>query len=202
MTFGGGKIVTYQDRRISDMGSVTTGLVVKRKQAEFAKDILKTYQMLTLKSFDQDGWLNTEELEIFESTEILDDKYLTQEGDVILRLSYPNTAIVIDRAHQGFLIPSLFAVIRLETSILLPEYLSIYLNSDKMKRFYAKSAIGSAIQIIKTSMVKDLILKVPSLQRQQRVVEINKLILKEKELLSRLIKEKAKLHNAIMNKLM
>lgn len=158
--------------------------------------------MLTLKSFEQDGWLNVEELEEFESNEMLDDKYLTQEGDVIVRLSYPNTAIVIDKDHIGLLIPSLFTVIRLETDILIPEYLSIYLNSDKMKRYYAKRLIGSAIQIIKTSMLRDVVVMFPDINQQKKVVEINKLILKEKKLLSQLIEEKNKYHKAIINKMM
>lgn len=195
--------MNFEKRKIGDIASITTGLVVKRKQAELPEEAIKKYKMLTLKSFEQDGWLNTEELEDFESNEILDDKYLTQEGDVIVRLSYPNTAIVIDnKDNVGLLIPSLFTVIRLETDILIPEYLSIYLNSDKMKRFYAKRLIGSAIQIIKTSMLRDVVVRFPNINQQKKVVEINKLILKEKKLLSKLIEEKNKYHKSIINKML
>lgn len=191
----------FEERRIGDLASVTTGLVVKRKQAELPEEIVTTYNMLTLKSFEQDGWLNTNELETFESSEHLDHKYLTKEGDVVIRLSHPNTAIIIDRKQEGYLFPSLFAVIRLGTNALLPEYLSIYLNSDVMKRFYVKSAIGSAIQIIKTSMLKDAVIRFPSLERQVKVVELNRLIAREKKLLSELAAEKSKYHNAIINKM-
>lgn len=195
--------MNFEKRKIGDIASITTGLVVKRKQAKLPEETIKKYKMLTLKSFEQDGWLNTEELEDFESNEILDDKYLTQEGDVIVRLSYPNTAIVIDnKDNVGLLIPSLFTVIRLETDILIPEYLSIYLNSYKMKRFYAKRLIGSAIQIIKTSMLRDVVVRFPNIKQQKKVVEINKLILKEKKLLSKLIEEKNKYHKSIINKML
>ncbi len=194
--------MNFEKRKIGDIASITTGLVVKRKQAELPEEAKKKYKMLTLKSFEQDGWLNVEELEDFESNEILDDKYLTQEGDVIVRLSYPNTAIVIDKDNVGLLIPSLFTVIRLETDILIPEYLSIYLNSDKMKRYYSKRLIGSAIQIIKTSILRNVIVRFPDINQQKKVVEINKLILKEKKLLSKLVEEKAKYHKAIINKML
>ncbi|MFZ3171814.1 MAG: restriction endonuclease subunit S [Carboxydocellales bacterium] len=193
--------MSFEQRKVGDIASVTTGLVVKRKQAELPEDIIEKYQMLTLKSFDQDRWLNTAELEMFSANEILDNKYLTQEGDVIFRLSHPNTAIMIDKAHVGYLISSLFAVIRLKTNLLIPDYLNIYLNSDQMKRFYAKGAIGSTIQIIKTSMLKDVLVRFPSLEQQQKLVEVNRLIAKERELLLQLVAEKAKYHNEIINKL-
>lgn len=190
----------FEEQKIGDLASVTTGLVVKRKQAELPEDIVARYKMLTLKSFEQEG-LNTDELEIFDCSEQLDHKYLTKEGDIVIRLSHPNTAIIIDREQEGYLIPSLFAVIRLGTNALLPEYLSIYLNSDLMKRFYVKGAVGSTIQIIKTSMLKDLVIRFPSLERQLKVVELNRLIVKEKKLLSELVAEKSKYHNAIINKM-
>lgn len=138
-----------QKIKIGEVGSITTGLVVKRKQAELSERVIQTYKMLTLKSFEQDGWLNTQELEIFQSSEVLDDKYLTQEGDVIIRLSYPYASIVINKEHAGFLISSLFVVVRLGRNDLLPDYLSIYLNSESMKRYYSKSAIGSTFKSLK-----------------------------------------------------
>ncbi|MHB8170755.1 MAG: restriction endonuclease subunit S [Thermincolia bacterium] len=193
--------MNFEKRRIGDMGSITTGLVVKRKQAELPEDIFKKYKMLTLKSFDQHGLLNIEDLETFESNELLDDKYLTQEGDVIVRLSHPNTAILVAKGQVGYLIPSLFVVIRLETHILLPGYLNIYLNSDLMKKFYAKTAVGSTIQIIKTSMLKDVMVRFPSIEQQQQIVEVYRLISKEKALLSQMVIEKSKYHNSIINKL-
>lgn len=191
----------FHNIKISDIGSITTGLVVKRKEAEIAEHTVKSYKMLTLKSFEPDGWLNSEELEDFNSAEELDDKYLCKEGDVIIRLSYPHTAIAIGKEHEGYLISSLFVIVRLATDYLNPEYLSIYLNSENMKRFYAKSAIGSAIQIIKTSMLKDIAVSFPELEKQKQVIKLNRLIIKEKVLLNKLIEEKTKYNREIINNL-
>lgn len=191
----------FQNIKISDIGSITTGLVVKRKEAESPVHTVKSYKMLTLKSFEPDGWLNTEELEVFQSAVELDDKYLTRKGDVIIRLSYPHTAIVIGKEQEGYLIPSLFVIVRLDIDYLNPEYLSIYLNSENMKRFYAKRAIGSAIQIIKTSMLKEIIVSFPEMEKQKKIVEFNRLIIKEKILLTRLMEEKTKYNKEIINSL-
>ena len=195
-------ILTLLERKLSDLATITTGLVIKRKQAEPDKKVATSYKMLTLKSFDQNGFLNSDDLEIFESSEVLDDKYLTQSGDVIVRLSSPNTAIMIDDIHEGLLIPSLFVVIRLNTDEIMPEYLKIYLNSDHMKKYYAKSSIGSAIQIIKTGMLREVAVRFPSLDRQEMIIKIDRLVSKEKILLEQLLEEKSKYHDAIINKML
>ena len=96
------------------------------------------YRMLTLKSFEQTGELNVDELETFYSDSPLELKYLTQKNDVIIRLSTPNTAINIKDGQEGLLIPSLFVVVRLKSNCILPEYLSIFLNSEHVKTLYAK----------------------------------------------------------------
>lgn len=187
--------------KLSHIASIGSGLVVKRKQALNDTQIVKQYRMLTLKSFQQSGWLNIDELEDFQSNEELDKKYLTQKGDVIVRLSNPNTAIAISKNDTGILIPSLFAIIRLESHEVLADYLSIFLNSDYMKRIYTKRSVGSTIQIIKTSMLKDVGIELKSIENQKKVVELNTLIVKEKKLLEQLLEEKTKLHNLIINKI-
>lgn len=194
--------MSFEIIKIDDIANVMTGLVVKRKEAEILENTVKSYKMLTLKSFDQGGWLNTDELDTFDSTEELDDKYLTQLGDVIIRLSFPHTAISIDLNNEGLLIPSLFSVIRSKKNTILPEFLSIYLNSDVMKKFYEKTSIGSTIQIIKTSMLKELILSCPCLERQKKIVEVNLLIFKERRLLDNLVNQKITYHREVLTQLL
>jgi len=194
-------IVIQEKVKLGDVASIVSGLVVKRKQALNSGDGIKTYQMLTLKSFEPDGWLNSDELDLFESSEELENKYLTQIGDIIIRLSSPYTAITIDEKSSGLLIPSLFAIIRVESNSILSEYLGGYLNSSNIKKTYVKSAVGTAIQIIKTSMLKELEIPLQAIEKQRQIVEVNQLIVKERILLEKLINEKQKYYEAILNKL-
>ncbi len=184
--------------KLGEIASISSGLVVKRKQAIDSNEVVNEYRMLTLKSFEQAGWLNTNEFEVFESNEELDEKYLTKLGDVIVRLSSPYTAVVIDEENIGVLIPSLFVVIRMAIDNVLPGYLSIFLNSEIVKKIYAKCSIGSTIQVIKTSMLKDTTVIIKNTEEQRKIIELNSLILKERILLERLREEKTKYHNAIL----
>lgn len=196
-----GNIVVFETKKLGDIAKINTGLVVKRKQAGLSEEVFANYKMLTLKSFEQEGWLNENELDYFDSIEQLGSKYLTCKGDVVIRLSYPNKAIAINKDNEGILIPSLFAVIRLSDSTILPDYLSIYLNSDEMKEFYAKTVIGSAIQIIKTSLLNEVIVKAPDIETQQKVIELYTLMRKEKVLLEELMEEKARYNKTVLRKL-
>ena len=159
--------------KLGEIASISSGLVVKRKQAIDSNEVVNEYRMLTLKSFEQAGWLNTNEFEVFESNEELDEKYLTKLGDVIVRLSSPYTAVVIDEENIGVLIPSLFVVIRMAIDNVLPGYLSIFLNSEIVKKIYAKCSIGSTIQVIKTSMLKDTTVIIKNTEEQRKIIELN-----------------------------
>lgn len=188
--------------KLGNIASISTGLVVRRKQANKTQKVVKTYKILTLKSFEVGGWLNVDELEVFHSTEDLDDKYLTREGDVIVRLSNPNTAITIDSVNEGYVVPSLFVVIRLETQELLAGYLGILLNSESTKKLYAKSSVGSTIQTIKTSFFKDVVINIKSKVSQIQAIEINELIEQECMLLEKLIEQKKLYHKGIIQEFM
>lgn len=187
--------------KLGDVANILTGIVVKRKQADLSDDTIKKYNILTLKSFDYDGLLNIDELDSFDSIEMIDDKYITKKGDVIIRLSYPNTAISI-KNEIGLLIPSLFAVIRLISKSILPEYLSLYLNSDAMRKFYSINSVGSVVKIVKTSALRDIELDVPEIMRQKKVIELYDLMIKEKRLYEDLKNEKTKYNNEIIKKLL
>lgn len=188
-------------KKIGEIASVSTGLVINRKQANKYEKPLKKYKMLTLKSFSMQGWLNKDELEIFDSAQIIDKRYLTQKGDIIIRLSNPHTAITIDKESIGILVPSLFVIMRVFTNDILPEYLNLLLNSDTTKRFYAVNSIGSTIQIIKASALKEIKILLPSLEHQRKTVELYLLMYKEGKLLYELMNSKEKQNKVIMEKL-
>lgn len=187
--------------KLGDISDISTGLVLSRKQAQ-EHNAVKKYKLLTVKSIDEGGWINGDELDEYFSIEELDSKYLTQEGDNIIRLSQPNTVVTIDKSNVGIVISSLFAYIRLKTELILPGYLSILMNSDKLRMFLERNSYGSSIKTINTSALKDLNLKVLPIEEQKRIIELHKLILKEKFLLRKLMREKNDYHNELINRML
>ena len=157
------------------------------------------YRMLTLKSFEPMGWVNEGELGVFFSKEKLENKYLTNEGDIIIRLTTPYTAICINDKQEGLVIPSNFAIIRLKEQICIPEFVALFLNSEIIEKKFFKSSISTTIPLIKTKHLREIDISDIPLAVQQKIVELNQLQVKEKILLSCLMKEKDKLAKASIN---
>lgn len=186
---------------IINISEVQTGLVLVRKRADANDKDTHKYHMLTLKSFEPQGVLNEHELDIFFSKEKLEKKYLTNKGDVIIRLTAPYTAICINDMQEGLVIPSNFAIIRVKEPKFIPEFIALFLNSEIIGKKFFKSAISTTIPLIKTTHLRDVDIPEKTLEMQKKIVELNQLQVKEKILLSHLMEEKDKLAKASINKI-
>jgi restriction endonuclease S subunit len=157
--------------------------------------------MLTLKSFEPQGFLNERELDVFFSKENLEKKYLTNKGDIIVRLTTPYTAICINDKQEGLVIPSNFAIIRLKEQTYIPEFVALFLNSEIIEKKFFKSSISTTIPLIKTKHLREIDISDIPLDTQKKIVELNQLQMKEKMLLSCLMEEKEKFAKASINKI-
>ena len=119
---------------------VKTGLVLARKAAEPDADAKYEYKQINMKSIKADGSIAMEELESYSSLEELGDNYLTQTGDIVVKLTSPNTAVFITEEWANLVVSSHFCIIRMASPDLLAEYVHWYLNSD-----FAKSASSTRL---------------------------------------------------------
>ncbi len=186
---------------LKNISGVQTGLVLVRKKAQNTDENKYIYSRLTLKSFEPQGWLNERELDVFLSKEKLENKYITKKGDIILRLTAPYTAICINDNQEGLVIPSNFAIIRLKEQKFIPEFISLFLNTEIIEKNFIKLAISTTIPLIKTTHIKDIDVPEKSYNIQRNLVELNQLYVKEKILLSKLVNEKERLVKASINKI-
>ena len=81
---------------LSDIAVVKTGVVLPRKQAKTQNEVIATYKQLNLKAINSNGSICVDELEEFLANEKLRAEYLTQPKDIIVRLTMPYTAVLID----------------------------------------------------------------------------------------------------------
>ena len=76
---------------LGELASVRSGLVLARKESR--EPTPYCYNLLTLRSIHPDGSIAQEDLSVFHASEPLKAEYLTQPGDIIVRLTTPYTAI-------------------------------------------------------------------------------------------------------------
>lgn len=187
--------------KLGEIAIIKTGLVLTRKKATIKYEIKNTYKLITLKNIEDNGAFNEEPFEPFESNDQLDEGYFTEEGDILVKLSYPHTTVHIDKSKSGLLVPSYFAIIKLITSNYIPEYITWYLNSDKAKKELIKSQTGTAMSTTNKTILSSIDIKKIPIEDQKRIGKIQELYLKERKLLDRLIEEKEKYYKAVTNKL-
>lgn len=187
--------------KLGNIAEIRTGLVLVRKKASVEYEVKKTYRLITLKNINDKGVFNKEDFEIFESNDELNKEYFTEKGDILIRLSAPYTTINIDKKTAGLLVPSYFSIIKLKTQKYIPEYITWYLNSDKVKRELIRSQTGTAMSTTNKTIISSIDIKEVPIEEQERIAKIHELYLRERNLLNSLIKEKEQYYKGITDKL-
>lgn len=187
--------------KLGQIATIRTGMVLTRKKAQIWEETQGTYNLITLKNIEEGRGFSKAPWEEFASIEKLNGNHFTAAGDILVRLSFPNTAVCINEGRKGLLIPSSFAVIKLKTGGFIPEYIAWYLNSGQVKREYLKFQTGTAMATTNTKILSQLEIKAIPKEDQKLVARLQKLFFREKELLHKLEEEKEKLYKAVLQRL-
>ena len=184
--------------KLGNIATVRSGLVLSRKQAREPSDI--RYPLLNLRSINPGGYIEADQLDVFDAVEYLSPEYLSQIGDVIVRLTAPYTAILVDKVTAGMVISSNFVIIRADRRELLPEYLFWLINTPKIKRSIYENTSSNMLGAIKAKYFSDF--EVPSLPiaKQQQIAVMNELALKETKLLRQLADEKERYYSLLIDR--
>lgn len=188
--------------QLGDIAKIKTGLVLSRKKAEMEYTAKATYKLLSLKNISEDGFIENDSFEEFISNDELEDHYFTKEGDVLMRLSQPYTAVCIDKEYSGLLIPSYFAIIKVDQSKVMPRYIAWYLNTWNVKKELERSQSGSRIPSTNQHVLKTIPIIAASLSKQKELIELYQLHQKEKRLYKKLIEEKELLFQGIAQQIL
>lgn len=191
------------DMLLSEIAEVRTGLVLSRKKAsDEAKEKIK-YKALNLKCIMPEGYFDLKSIEEYYSAERLKPEYLTKINDILIRLSAPYTAVFItDIAQCGYVIPSHFAIVRMDKSKVAPEYLNWFLKRDAVKQKILQNVSGStAFGTISSGFIANLEIKDIHMSEQKKIGNILLLAEKEQELLHKLANAKALYSKAVVNRI-
>ena len=184
---------------LGELASLRTGLVIARKQAK--EESRYKYKLLNLKSMDPDGRIRKEELDIFTAVEKLQPYYLTQPGDVIIRLSKPYTAVLIDQETEGLVISSYFLIIKANSDVLNPGYLYWLLNTKKITNDIYRQSTSNMLGMVHKEYFMNLRIVLLPLEQQKRIAKLNFLAKREHILLQELATQKEIFNTAVINKI-
>ena len=190
-------------KTIGEVATIRTGVVTARRKVEQNAIIRYQYQMLNLKCITSEGYINKEYVEDYESSVPLKPDCLTQMGDILVRLSAPYTAVLIrEQDCCGLVIPSHFAIIRVNRRIVLPEYIYWTLGRDKINvRIKQNSSGSTAFGTISSGAIASLPIRIIPLEKQRILGELLRLTEREQELLYKLSTEKEKYNRELINRI-
>jgi len=190
-------------KRLGEIADISVGLPVYRKKSKNPTVEGEKYPMFSLQSLSDGGGINKASLDTFESVKKLNEKYFSKTGDIIMRQTAPFTAVYITEELKDILIPDYFFIIKVkEPQALLPEFLSLYLNSEKMRRIFVRLSTGVAVTKL---FVKNLeAIKIPlfDMQKQRTIIPLNNLLVEREQLLEAFIENNRKLQKGINQKIL
>lgn len=185
--------------KLGTVAYVRSGLVLSRKKADEGSKM--HYPLLTLRCILPSGRIDMEQLDEYDASERLGAEYLSQTGDIIVRLSAPYTAILIDEQTAGIVVSSNFLIIRADLDKMDPAYLFWLLNTPRIKRRIYENATSNMLGAIKAKFFTDMEIAEISFDDQRTIAQLNQLAQQEQILLQRLAEAKQQYHSTIVESL-
>ncbi len=128
----------------------------------------RTVKVVVPKSITSDGALDINEMPEEEVVENLDKKRMTEVGDLVIKLSTPYGAGIVDEDTAGCIVPSFCAIIK-STGELDSKYLLAFLNSDLCKEQISSQVSRAAMTVISVGKVKNLLIPIPDDTKQAEI---------------------------------
>ena len=183
--------------KLGTVATIRSGLVLSRKLSRELSPF--RYPLLNLRAIHRDGYILPGSLEVFYATEPLRQEYLTQQGDIIIRLSIPYTAILIDANMVGMVVSSNFAIIRLNQDYMLPEYLLWLLNTPDIQKKIYESSSSNMLSAVRPTFFAELEILPLTLSGQEKIAKLYLLAKRETRLLKKLADEKERYYAAVID---
>lgn len=176
------------NRKLNKIASIRTGVFLKPSDNGDVFYIQPKY-------YDKDGELITS-LDKDVSSIQISDKHLLKKGDVLFAAKgIRNFATVIDLDDQYAVASTSFFVIRSYGDV-IPDYIQWFLNQSPTLKKLKRQAKGSAIASISKQTLAGIQIQVPTIEKQNLIVNLSKLRKEEKRLLDQLAIKKDQMINA------
>ncbi|MBX9864865.1 MAG: restriction endonuclease subunit S [Hyphomicrobium sp.] len=166
--------------RLADACTIHTGYTARgRLEPTTVGGVLA----IQLRDISPDGLVDPERLTRVQ-LEDLADRYFVRAGDVVFRSrGERNTASALDeRLREPALAVLPLMVLRPNRNVVTPAYLAWAINQPPAQRHFDIAARGTNIRMIPRSSLDDLELDVPDIETQERIVVIDALAEREREL--------------------
>lgn len=165
--------------RISDLAEIFTGLNYQKKEISQKYNGINFIQAKDIAN--NQLFKNT----IFKIEKIsIDKRFILVDNDILFSAKGSrNFAFLYKSTYGESTASSTFFIVRITSNSILPEYLSWYLNQKPAQDYFKSQSTGTFIPSINKMQLSELEIPIPSFEVQSKIIKIDTLRSKEKELL-------------------
>jgi restriction endonuclease S subunit len=156
---------------------------------------------LQAKHFDDSGRIKFS-IDSFIKISEKNENHLLEEGDILfVGKGLRNFAWTYSNAIGPAVASSIFFVLKPDKGKVIPEFLTTLLNTPQTQAYMQTLGAGSSIPSIRKSELDAFSFHLPSIEVQKKVVTIAQLQEQDIDLSSRIIAEKQKIYQSVINRL-
>jgi len=153
---------------------------------------------LQVKHFDDSGSL-IDKVDSFLEINEKSEAHLLEAGNILLvGKGARNFAWTYESKYGPAVASSIFFVIKPDPSKVIPEFLTTLFNLPQTHTYFQTLGAGSSIPSIRKSELEAFIIMLPSLEMQQKAVEIKELHYQDIEISKKILSEKQKLFQEVI----
>ncbi|MCF8239807.1 MAG: restriction endonuclease subunit S [Melioribacteraceae bacterium] len=182
--------------QLKDIVEINTGLYQKPKPGG-------NVVYFQIRNLTENGQIDPTEEFSYLNSEDISDKYFLRKNDIMFAAKgFTNIAVVYKNEIKPAVASSVFFVLRLNERFInqiLHEFIVWFLNNKLIQIRLQAKAKGTSVKSISKKDLGDIEIPVPDIKTQKRILEMNELWLKEKDLTAKLIEEKDKFYNGLLN---
>ena len=143
--------------------------------------------VIQMKDLLQDNTVGCKKLVKIEM-ETVKKHHLAQKGDLVFRSrgQITTAAILVEDPGKAVVAAPLLRIRITKPDKILPEYLNWYISQRDAQIFLASRAKGTVQKMISKQAVEDMEVYLPTLEKQQHIVDLAKLSARERTILSTL----------------
>ena len=157
--------------KLGDISEVIGGQIMTRIKTEKPGDVaIETRRVIVPKAITEEGLIDKSVLPQEELKTEADEKKITKEGDIVIKLNSPYDSAVITEETKGCIVPSFCAIIRLlENPGITPSYIQAFLNSRLCKDQIDSSVQGAIMTLVTVGKLREIEIPLPEETKQHSI---------------------------------
>jgi len=142
---------------------------------------------------DQNGIIDPSNLHRVKKTEIKETALIDQNDIVVKSKSSPPVFFKVKDSEGPFAVTDQFLIININKKYIISDFLLWYLRSRNSIIYFQARMDGTSVPFLKKETLKNMEIPIPSINNQERIVMMNKLIDEEKMLVEEITDHKKKM---------